>query len=58
MSSSSKFAEVLSGKFDRFAEKGKAIIDEFYKECGWDKDTGLPKKEKLEELDLDWLLQG
>jgi hypothetical protein len=36
----------------------QAIIDEFYKECGWDEDTGLPKKEKLEELDLDWLLQG
>jgi len=36
----------------------QTIIDEFYKKCGWDEDTGLPKKEKLEELDLEWLLQG
>ena len=31
---------------------------EFYIECGWDEITGFPRKEKLKDLGLDWLLQG
>jgi len=28
------------------------MLDRFYKVCGWDKLTGVPTREKLEELDL------
>ena len=29
------------------------LLDEYYEACGWDKDTGIPGKEKLKELGLD-----
>ena len=43
--------------------KGKKIdkeqflkaIETYYQMMGWDPETGVPKKEKLAELDLDWL---
>jgi aldehyde:ferredoxin oxidoreductase len=43
--------------------KGKKIdkenfskaIETYYEMMGWDPETGVPKKEKLAELDLDWL---
>jgi aldehyde:ferredoxin oxidoreductase len=45
------------------ALKGKKIdkeqfsktIETYYQMMGWDSETGVPKKEKLAELDLDWL---
>jgi aldehyde:ferredoxin oxidoreductase len=33
------------------------LLDEFYRECEWDKKDGLPKKEKLRNLDISWVLQ-
>jgi aldehyde:ferredoxin oxidoreductase len=43
--------------------KGKKIdkerflkaIETYYQMMGWDPETGVPKKEKLAELDLNWL---
>jgi aldehyde:ferredoxin oxidoreductase len=31
-----------------------AMLDEYYEARGWDKSTGIPKKEKLEELGIEW----
>jgi aldehyde:ferredoxin oxidoreductase len=31
------------------------LLKEFYQECGWDEVTGMPKREKLQELGLDWI---
>jgi aldehyde:ferredoxin oxidoreductase len=33
------------------------LLKEFYDECRWDEVTGLPKREKLIEIGLDWILQ-
>ncbi len=33
------------------------MLDEYYKARGWDLETGVPTKQKLEELSLDWLEQ-
>ena len=35
-------------------EKAK---DTYYAEAGWDVATGVPTREKLEELELDWLAE-
>jgi aldehyde:ferredoxin oxidoreductase len=34
------------------------FLIEYYDECGWDKATGIPKREKLEELGLIKALEG
>jgi len=45
---------VLKGKkIDR--EQFSRAIEAYYQMMGWDQETGVPKKEKLAELDLDWL---
>jgi len=31
------------------------LIDDYYELCGWDLKTGIPKREKLEELGLGWV---
>jgi aldehyde:ferredoxin oxidoreductase len=36
-------------------EKFSKAIETYYQMMGWDPETGVPKKEKLAELDLDWL---
>jgi aldehyde:ferredoxin oxidoreductase len=43
--------------------KGKKIdrdeflksLETYYEMMGWDPETGVPKRAKLDELDLDWL---
>jgi len=37
-------------------EEFSAAIETYYKMMGWDPETGTPQKEKLAELDLDWLI--
>ncbi|MCX5898722.1 MAG: hypothetical protein NTY29_11070 [Proteobacteria bacterium] len=39
-------------------EKFEQLLDEYYELRGWDRDTGFPKKEKLEELGLGWVKDG
>jgi len=39
-------------------EKFEQLLDEYYELRGWDKATGFPKKEKLEELGLGWVKDG
>jgi aldehyde:ferredoxin oxidoreductase len=36
-------------------EQFSKAIETYYEMMGWDPETGIPKKEKLAELDLDWL---
>jgi len=43
------------GIFER--EKVEAMLDEYYELRGWTRD-GIPTKEKLHELGLDWVLEG
>ena len=35
----------------------KPMLKEYYELRGWDLQTGLPKKEKLEELGLDFVIK-
>jgi aldehyde:ferredoxin oxidoreductase len=44
----------LKGKKVDKQQFSKAI-ETYYEMMGWDPETGIPKKEKLAELDLDWL---
>jgi len=37
-------------------EQFSKAIETYYQMMGWDPETGIPKKEKLAELDLDWLI--
>jgi aldehyde:ferredoxin oxidoreductase len=30
-----------------------ALLDEYYEACGWDVETGVPRKSKLQELGLE-----
>ena len=39
-------------------EKFEHLLDEYYELRGWDRATGFPKKEKLEELGLGWVKDG
>jgi aldehyde:ferredoxin oxidoreductase len=39
-------------------EKFELMLDEYYVLRGWDRATGLPKKEKLDELGLGWVQEG
>ena len=36
-------------------EQFSRAVETYYQMMGWDPETGVPKKEKLAELDLDWL---
>jgi len=36
-------------------EQFSKAIETYYQMMGWDPETGVPRKEKLAELDLDWL---
>jgi aldehyde:ferredoxin oxidoreductase len=36
-------------------EQFSKAVETYYQIMGWDPETGVPKKEKLAELDLDWL---
>jgi aldehyde:ferredoxin oxidoreductase len=36
-------------------EQFSKAIETYYQMMGWDSETGVPEKEKLAELDLDWL---
>jgi len=58
---------LLPGAGDEIiSRKGKALdkenfeqlLDEYYELRGWDRATGFPKKEKLEELGLGWVKDG
>jgi aldehyde:ferredoxin oxidoreductase len=33
----------------------EAALDKYFELCGWDIETGVPTREKLEELDLEWI---
>jgi aldehyde:ferredoxin oxidoreductase len=35
----------------------QSMLDEFYKECGWDKETGAPTQKKVKELGIEWILE-
>ena len=39
-------------------EKFERMLDEYYDLRGWDRATGFPKQEKLEELGLGWVKDG
>jgi aldehyde:ferredoxin oxidoreductase len=41
--------EILGKDFD-------LLVDEFYQVCGWDVNTGIPSREKLQQLGLDKLV--
>ncbi len=41
-------------KIDR--EQFSKALETYYQMMGWDPETGVPRKEKLTELDLDWLI--
>lgn len=41
-------------KIDR--EQFSKALETYYEMMGWEVETGIPKKEKLAELDLDWLI--
>jgi len=41
-------------KLDR--DEVAAAMDKYYELSGWDTDSGLPTREKLEELDLGWVV--
>jgi aldehyde:ferredoxin oxidoreductase len=53
------FAEGLKGgptdgwKIDR--EEFENARVEYYRQCGWDESTGVPKRETLDRLGLDWV---
>jgi len=36
----------------------EAALDKYFELCGWDIETGIPTKEKLEELELGWVDLG
>jgi aldehyde:ferredoxin oxidoreductase len=36
-------------------EQFSKALETYYEMMGWDLETGIPKKGKLAELDLDWL---
>ena len=38
-------------------EDMEKMLDDYYDERGWDKEKGLPTKEKLTELGLEWVAQ-
>jgi aldehyde:ferredoxin oxidoreductase len=40
-------------KIDR--DEFESAIDTYFKMCGWDVETGVPTRDKLEELGLDWV---
>ena len=40
-------------KLDR--DEVESAITNYFQLCGWDVETGVPKREKLEELDLGWV---
>ena len=33
----------------------EAALPEYYRRCGWDESNGIPKRETLERLGLDWV---
>jgi aldehyde:ferredoxin oxidoreductase len=33
----------------------ETALDTYYETCGWDVETGVPTRAKLEQLDLDWV---
>ncbi|MBI2874612.1 MAG: aldehyde ferredoxin oxidoreductase C-terminal domain-containing protein, partial [Firmicutes bacterium] len=35
----------------------EGMLDEFYAECGWDRQTGIPTREKIRALKLDGLVE-
>jgi aldehyde:ferredoxin oxidoreductase len=37
-------------------EQFSKAVETYYQMMGWDPEAGVPKKEKLAELDLDWLI--
>jgi aldehyde:ferredoxin oxidoreductase len=40
-------------KLDR--DEVEAALDKYFELCGWDIKTGIPTRDKLDELDLDWV---
>jgi aldehyde:ferredoxin oxidoreductase len=43
-------------KLDR--DEVEAALDKYFEFCGWDVETGIPTTAKLEELDLDWVVDS
>jgi len=41
-------------KLDR--DEVEDALDRYFEFCGWDVETGVPTTEKLQELDLDWVV--
>jgi aldehyde:ferredoxin oxidoreductase len=35
--------------------KNLKTVESYYEMTGWDPETGVPRRRKLAELDLDWL---
>lgn len=48
----------VSGGWKLDKTEVEAAIDKYYEYCGWDVATGIPTKEKLEELGLGWVELG
>ncbi|MFC1922146.1 aldehyde ferredoxin oxidoreductase family protein [Chloroflexota bacterium] len=36
----------------------ESALDKYFELCGWDVKTGIPTRDKLDELDLDWVAAG
>ena len=36
-------------------EAFEAALQKYYHQCGWDEASGIPKRETLERLGLDWV---
>ena len=34
----------------------EAALEEYYGQCGWDKERGVPTNETLKRIDLEWLI--
>ena len=37
-------------------EEFESALTEYYRQCGWDEETGNPEAETLQRLDLSWVL--
>lgn len=52
------FQPLVGGPSDGFAleqQQIEAAFEEYYRQSGWDVESGNPKRAKLEELDLAWV---
>lgn len=36
----------------------ESALDKYFEFCGWEIETGVPTREKLEDLDLEWVVMS